>query len=429
VPLTRRDLVARAGLAAGGLALAGSGSARSDPRSEATLDPRSWASVRQQFALRAGVTNLSAFVLAAHPAPVRRAIERHRKGLDADPYGYLHRNQATLENSARAAAAAHLGADASELALTDSTTMGLGLLYGGIPLGPGDEVLTTEHDFYSTHEALWLSARRTGATVRRTPLYRNLATVSTDELVDTLVRALRPSTRVVALTWVHSSTGLKLPIRAIAEALRGRALLVVDAVHALGVESADVRSLGCDFLVAGCHKWLGGPRGTGIVWGRSDRWADVRPTIPSFDDGGPYASWLDGSPPSTPTRAATMTPGGYHSFEHRWALREAFAFHRAIGKTRVETRIHTLATKLKTELERIRGVRVVTPASPQLSAGIVCVEVDGQAPQRVVERLLSDHRVVASVTPYATPYVRFGPGLYSSEADVRRAAKALAAIA
>src|SRR5690606_41594887 len=71
----------------------------------------------------------------------------------------------------RQAAAEYLGARPEEVALTDSTTMGLGLLYGGIRLRPGQEVLTTEHDFYSTHQALALRERRDGVAVRRVRLY------------------------------------------------------------------------------------------------------------------------------------------------------------------------------------------------------------------------------------------------------------------
>ena len=273
--LTRSQLVIRSAVAAGALAAGLPGAEVSEAAAEARFDPRSWESVRRQYALRRNLSHFAAFVLAAHPAPVRAAIAAHRRGLDADPFGYLHRRQNDLENGVRAAAARHVGGVAEEIALTDSTTMGLGLLYGGLPLREGDEILTTAHDFYATHESLRLAALRSGATVRRIPLYRSLAAVSEDEIVDTLVRALTARTRVVAVTWVHSSTGLKLPIARIADALAGRALLCVDAVHALGVEAVDVGTLGCDFLAAGCHKWLGGPRGTGIVWGRRDRWADT----------------------------------------------------------------------------------------------------------------------------------------------------------
>jgi selenocysteine lyase/cysteine desulfurase len=409
VPFTRAELLARAGLAAGAPALAGLQDEA--PRSAGEpFDPRDWRSVRAQFAIAPGLHHLAGFVLAPHPRPVREAIERHRRGLDADPFGYLHEHQAELEAAVRTEAARYLGARADELALTDSTTMGLGLLYSGLRLPAGAEIVTTEHDFYATHEALRLRAARDGGRVRRVRLYRSAAHASVDEIVSSVTRALTRRTRLVAVTWVHSGTGVKLPIRAIAEALRGRALLAVDGVHGLGVEAAGVRELGCDFLVAGTHKWLAGPRGTGLIWARDG--SAARATIPSFDGGAGFAS--------------RMTPGGYHSFEHRWALREAFAFQRTIGKVRVTGRIHGLARRLKDALVTLPGVAVVTPRDAQLSAGIVCVDVRGRSADEVVERLFSERRVVASVTPYATRYVRLGPGLYSSEADVDAAAAALA---
>jgi selenocysteine lyase/cysteine desulfurase len=420
--LTRKAFVARGGLALAGAALADAG-----PAAAAELDPADWRSVRAQFALDPKLHHFAGFVLAPHPRPVRAAIEAHRRALDRNPSGYLHARQAALDAAVRDAAARYLGAGADEIALTDSTTMGLGLLYGGLRLRPGQEVLTTEHDFYATHEALRLRARRTGARVRRIALYRRLDRVSIDEIVSSLRRALTRRTRVVAVTWVHSSTGLKLPIGAIADALPERVLLCVDAVHGFGVENETVRGLGCHFLVSGCHKWLHGPRGTGVVWGRAGSWAQTTATIPSFDDGGSYAAWLQGREPGA-TSALTMTPGGYHSFEHRWALSKAFAFHGAIGKAHVEARVRALAQRLKDGLTEMRHVALHTPRGAQLSAGIVCFEVKDMRPAETVARLARSG-VLATVTPYATPYVRLGPGLYTSDEDVDAALAAVRALA
>jgi selenocysteine lyase/cysteine desulfurase len=396
------------------------------PASAAELDPADWRSVRAQFALDPNLHHFAGFVLAPHPQPVRAAIDAHRRGLDRDPSGYLHARQGPLESAVRQAAARYLRARPEEVALTDSTTMGLGLLYGGLRLRPGQEVLTTEHDFYATHEALRLRARRTGARVRRIRLYQRLERVSVDEIVSSITRGLSPRTRVVALTWVHSSTGLKLPIRAIADSLPDRVLLCVDGVHGFGVEDATAASLGCDFLVSGCHKWLHGPRGTGLVWARSSAWDETTATIPSFDDGASYAGWLEGRSPGA-TSALTMTPGGFHSFEHRWALTQAFDFHRRIGKGRIEGRVHSLARRLKDGLADMKHVTLRTPRSERLSAGIVCFEVEGSSASEVVDRLAA-RRVVASVTPYATRYVRLGPGLYTVEADVDAALAAVRAL-
>jgi selenocysteine lyase/cysteine desulfurase len=418
VALTRAELLARAGLAAGALALG-----EVEDVAAAPADLRDWRDVRAQFALAAGLVQLTSFLLAPHPRPVRAAIERHRRGLDANPVDYLHGNEARLDGAVRTAGGAYLGVDGGSLALTDSTTMGLGLLYRGLRLRSDDVILTTEHDFYSTHEAL----RLRGGRVTRARLHDDPARASVDEIVSRLRRAVGPRTRVVALTWVHSSTGLKLPLREIREALPERVLLCVDGVHALGVEDASPAALGLDALAAGCHKWLYGPRGTGILW-TSPRLREVlRPAIPSFEDGESYGAWLRGGAPLGPPTGARLTPGGFHSFEHRWALADAFRFQRTIGRARVAARVHALASRLKAGLAEVRGVRLLTPRSPALSAGLVCFDVGALDPQEVVARLAA-RRIVASVTPYARRAVRIGPGIVNTPDEVDRAVREIAAL-
>jgi isopenicillin-N epimerase len=420
--LDRKDFLARSGAALAAAALLGPEALAEDAEAEAHA-PLGWQAVRSQFRLRRDRVHLGAFLLASHPAPVRRAIERHRRGLDADPVGYLHGRSAALEAAVLRAAAGYTGARAADIALTDSTTMGLALLYNGIHVRAGQELLTSTHDFFVTHDALRLKAERAGAMVRRVPLYEESAAASADEIVQRIVASVTPRTRVVALTWVHSSTGVKLPIQRIARALapinRGRAegariLLCVDGVHGFGIENVRLPALGCDFFAAGCHKWLFGPRGTGIVWGRASAWRHVTHTIPSFTESG--------------TPGAAMTPGGFHSFEHRWALAEAFRFHRRIGKDRVAARTHALNARFKSGLARMRHVKLHTPRSGSLSAGLVCFEVAGFSPEEVVDRLLA-RGIVATVTPYAQSYARVAPSILNTPAEIDRSLFALRALA
>lgn len=405
----RRDLVAgglTALAAAGALSACGRREARPfTPGELAGAD--GWERVRRLFALSPGVVHMSAMLIASHPAPVREAIERYRRAIDADPAIFLEARNNRLTAGARAAAARYFGVDASQVALTDSTTMGLGLVYNGLRLRPGQELLSTDQDYFATHESLRLAAERSGARLRLVRLYDDLATVSAAGLVDRLRRAVRPGTRVLALTWVHSSTGLKTPVRAVADMVaevnagRGeddRLLLCVDGVHGVGVEDAGFDDLGCDFLIAGCHKWLFGPRGTGVVIGRPAAWEACRPVIPTFIDDGVLGAWISGRVPGGETTAARMTPGGFKAFEHLWALPEAFALHAAVGRQRVRDRTRELASRLKAGLARLDGVTLRTPMPPDLSAGIVAFDVAGRGAWPTV-RALRDRGVIASVAP------------------------------
>jgi selenocysteine lyase/cysteine desulfurase len=246
-------------------------------------------------------------------------------------------------------------------------------------------------------------------------------------MVTRLRRGISNRTRVVALTWVHSSTGVKIPIRAIADALPEDVLVCVDGVHGFGCEAASVRDLRCDAFVSGCHKWLYGPRGTGVFWANRRARELLRPAIPSFDDGASYGAWLSGTTPSGSPDGARLTPGGFHSFEHRWALPEAFRFHESIGRNRIAARVRSLASRLQAGLSEIKGVRLRTPSSGTVSAGLVCFEVAGHDPAAVVQRLAT-RRIVASVTPYAQRYVRLGPGIVNTPAEVDAAVRAIASL-
>lgn len=422
----RRDFLVRTGQAIGAVALASAlRRAEALTGKQSTPDTPGWEEVRGNFNLAPDLIHMAGFFLASHPKPVRDAIEAYRSAFDSNPIEYWFANAMTAEANVAAAAARYLGVDPADIALTDSTTMGLGLLYGGLKLRPDQEVVTTTHDHYSTETSLRLRAERTRASVRRISLYRDSAAKSVDEIVNNAVKTLTPQTRVLAVTWVHSCTGVKLPIRAIADALKpinagrdvqDRVLLCVDGVHGLGVDGTELPDLGCDFFVAGCHKWMFGPRGTGLVWGTPTAWSAATATIPTFDDAN-YEMWMEIRPKAPVPIGSVMSPGGFHSFEHRWALDRAFQFHQTIGKPRVAERIHTLNRQLKEGLAKMPHVKLYTPLEDELSAGIVCFDVQGMQAQAVVDRLRKKN-IVSSVTPYKTLYARLSPGLLNSPPEV-----------
>jgi len=438
--MSRRDFLARSGRAAGAgavLGLAPTPFRRRLPPAAAAGPLFGWAEVRAQFDLDPTYLHFSTFRFASHPRPVRDAIERHRRGLDRNTQLYLEDREGPLNHAVLAGAAAYLGATSVDIALTDSTTMGLGILYGGIGVRSDQEIVATEHDFYPTHEAIRERSQRTGIPWRKILLYDDIFTVTAAEIVQAVGDGVASNTRVLAVTWVHSSTGLKIPIRQIADAVAeinvGRdpadqILLCVDGVHGVAADASNVGDLRCDFLAFGSHKWVFGPRGTGVLWGNPNRWPAALPTIPTFD-GRSLSDWIQGRDPTDVPPAAMMTPGGFHSFEHRWALADAFDFQMRIGRQRVADRVTELATRLKQGLATIPSVTLYTPMDAGLSAGIVCFDVAGYTAAEVVDALLNDYRIIASTTPYAASYARLGPSIVNSPDEVDQAIAAVGALA
>lgn len=432
MPTSRRAFL---GAAAAAAVSASALRARPAASAQAPPDESGWASLRAEFDLAPDWLHFSAFFLVSHPRAVRDEIDRIRRAIDRNPFELVEHGLFDRPAAVREAAAGYLGGRADDVALTRSTTEGLALVWSALPLSEGDEILTTTHDHYSQHEAIRLAARRTGADVRKVALYDEPRHATAVDMTERLRAAIRPATRAVGVTWVHSSTGVKTPVRAIADAVQqanrhraedDRIVLVVDGVHGFGVEDDDAASLGCDFFCAGTHKWMLGPRGTGVVWAREAAWRRLRPNVPSFELG-PFAAWAEGRD-AGPVRGAWMSPGGFQAYEHLWALPAAFALHARVGRARIAERLRALNTRLKAGLAAVRGVTVHTPHDPGVSAAIVCFEVDGRRPEDVVKRL-HDRRVVASAAPYAVSYARLAASLVNTPAEVEAAIEAVAAIA
>ena len=398
-------------------------------------DLSSWERVRAQFALDPGLAHFASFFISSHPAPVRDAIETWRRAMDRDPFHVIETGMFTdaeknVPMQVQAAAATYLGGRGEDVALTRSTTEGLALIHLGLPLRAGDEVLATTHDHYSHHESIRYATERAGATMRKVQLYDDPATATVDSLVGNLLKGVGPKTRVVGLTWVHSSTGMRLPIRDMAKALKAKhpdILLVLDGVHGFGAVDETLATIGADYISAGTHKWLFAPRGTGIAWSTAEGWARLRPLVPNFTDLESYLAWGEERPPKGPTTAARMMPGGFHAFEHQWAMTAAFAMHERMGRTRVAGRIRELNDRLKAQLVHPK-LRVHTPRAPELSAGLVAFEIEGMKPEVVVQRLAAQ-KIVASTSPYAVSYARLAPSLVNTPEEVDRAARAVLALA
>ena len=414
----RRTFLKQAGILAAGLPL----TAGLDNVANATpvLSPPGdkWAQLRQLFDQDPDYLHFSNFLITSHPKPVREAIEMHRAALDKNPGLAMDWDLGVIEQreeEVRVWAGRYLQANARQIALTGSTTEGLAMIYGGVHVRPDQEILTTAHEHYATHTILDLRTQRDGTRVRKIRLFKDPQTVSKAEILASIEQNIKPETRVLGMTWVHSGSGVKLPIADIGalvdkhnrnRADQDRIIYLVDGVHGFGVEDLSFPAMNCDFFIAGTHKWMFGPRGTGIVCSRSEEVKYVTPIIPTFSEATAFST--------------TMTPGGYHSFEHRWALNEAFKLHLQWGKADVQARIHALNSHMKKRLQAHPQIKLVTPVSPELSSGFSFFRVKGKSSDKIAAWLMQNRVIADAVERDVGPVIRTAPGLLNTEAEVDR---------
>jgi isopenicillin-N epimerase len=382
-----------------------------------------WDLVRDSFELDPAVTHFAAMSLASHPVALKWQIDNHRNALDRRPLAHVFTQFHLAEQSAFEAVAAYFGADASAIALTGSTTMGLAQVLGGVAVAARQEILTSTAEHFTTLDTLELRKQRDGTAYRTFRLYQRASTATAAEIIKNVQAAIQPETRVLSLAWVYSSDGLKIPVRDIAEVVketnarrhnpRERLLFSVDGVHGFGVEDSTFDALGCDLFIAGCHKWVFGPRGTAIVCGKPEAWEEVVPIVATFSA-------------ETKGPGRLHTPGGVHAYEHTLSLATSFHFLSALGKSSVYERVRELVERLRAGLTE-RGMLIETPAAVQLSSGIVCFRHPGEEPAVTVRRLMRSNILItqSSKDPSGASHARVSVAIFNNEADIDRLVAAL----
>jgi isopenicillin-N epimerase len=204
------------------------------------------------------------------------AQARLRDELEANPVAFLDRELEVRLDAARARLAAFVGAAADDLAFVPNATHGIAAVLRSVRFAPGDEVLVTDHEYNAALNTVRAAAARGGArvVVARIPLPAS----SSDEVVERVLAAAGPRTRLALVSHVTSPTALVLPVGPIVAALEGRGIpVLVDGAHGPGMVPLALDALGASWYAGNLHKWVCAPKGAAFLHVRRDRQGLTRP--------------------------------------------------------------------------------------------------------------------------------------------------------
>lgn len=214
----------------------------------------------------------------ACPIAVLQAQQELRAQLEREPVQFLARELEGRLDAARGVLGEFLGADPDDLAFVPNATTGIGTVLRSLRLTPGDEIVTTNHVYNACRNAAATVAAQTGAHVIVARIPFPLA--GPGEVVESVLAAVTPRTRLVLVEHVTSPTGLIFPVAGLVTALADRGVRVlIDGAHAPGMLPVDLEALGADYYTANCHKWICAPKGAAFLHVRRDRQEEVHPLV------------------------------------------------------------------------------------------------------------------------------------------------------
>jgi selenocysteine lyase/cysteine desulfurase len=209
-----------------------------------------WNDLRQELPVLGELAYLNAGTDGPLPAKAIQAgaVELEREAREGRSKAHFER-RAELNGQLRAAYASVLGCEAREVALTTCTSEGMAQVIGGLDLGPGDEIITSDEEHPGLLGALGAARQLRDVTVRVVPLAD-------------VAQAVGPKTRLVACSHVGWMSGSFAP----AELTDLDVPVLLDGAQGVGAVPVDVKALRCDAYAGAGQKWLCGPDGTGMLY-------------------------------------------------------------------------------------------------------------------------------------------------------------------
>lgn len=398
--LTRRQTLMALGTAAWGCSLHAS-------RVVAADSDQDWPTIAENFLLDRNLTYLNTGSLGSTPKPVLESCRLVEQKLEANPveegFGPVLREAELVTGKL----AELIGCTPAEVTVTRNTTEGMNFVAEGLELKPGDRVLTSNNEHGGG-----LGAWRFLKKYRRIEI--DVAEISSppdnaDRIVENFRTALRPETRVLMCSHVTFSNGVLMPISRLSElAHQHGCAMVVDGAQSTGGIPVNVQQLGCDAFVSSGHKFLLGPKGTGLLYIRQQSRDRIRPM--QLDDGGGYYTAIRGT----------------NNMIGAIGLGAAIDWLKGLGHDAVFSRLMTLRNSLYEVLKQNHHVRICCPPpkSP-LASHLVCFRVPDRGLYAKLKQRFAVDRVIVKDVGINDIDFRLSTHLYNTEADIEQFARSL----
>lgn len=377
-----------------------------------------WDALREQFLLEPGVAFLNHGSFGACPRTVLAEYQRWQMELERQPVEFLGRRFTGLMEAARARLAAYVGAGRDDLVYVPNATTGMNIVARSLRLGPGDEVLTTDHEYGAINRTWTFLCEKRSAAYR--PALQPLPHAGPGEFVERLWAEVTPRTRVISFSHVTAPTALVRPVAEICRRAREVGILtVVDGAHAVGQVPLDLEALGADFYTSNCHKWLCAPKGSAFLYARPERQPLVEPLAVSW-------GWRSETP--GPSRfvdeqewIGTRDPAAY------LATPAAIDFLAENHWDSVQAACHALGVEARRRLNDLTGQAPICEEDD--FAQMFSVRLPPCDTQALKRRLYDEYRVeVPLILWQGQPLMRVSIQGYNTPHDVDRLLEALAAL-
>jgi isopenicillin-N epimerase len=371
--------------------------------------------LRDLFLLRPGVVFFNHGSFGACPRPVFEKYQYWQRELESQPVEFIQRRLKALMHESRGVLGEFVGADGEDLVYVTNASTAINIVARSMQLEPGDEVLTTDHEYGSMNRVWELVCEDSGAKY----VYQTvtLPATSHDDVVEQIWSGVTPRTKILFFSHITAPSALIFPVAQLVKRARDAGIIViVDGAHAPGQVALNLEELGADFYAGNCHKWMMAPKGSGFLYARREMQHLLEPLI-----GGRAGKKATGS--------RFVTEHQYHGTRDAsafLAVPEAIRFMREHDWPAVSRSCHDLACLARERTSELTGLAPTTPNDPSWFSQLAALRIPAEGAKDLKQRLLDQYNIEVPITGWnGQPYVRLSVQGYNTREDIEALMKAL----
>jgi len=284
-----------------------------------------FSNMKPLFFLEQNIIFLNHGSFGATPRSVMEAYQNWQNKLERQPVQFITREMLPALKQARQILGDYLNANADDLVYIPNVTFGVNIIARSLQLEPGDEILTTDHE-YGACENVWkFVGQKNGTTLVKQPIPLPLA--SPAEIAAHFWQGVTPKTRVIFISHITSPTAVRMPVEIICQKARSAGIwTVIDGAHAPGQIPLDLKAMEPDFYLGNCHKWMQSSKGAGFLYTRRALQTLLEPLVvswgwgenASFTSGSKYLDYFEWSGTNDPSAYLSVPAAIQFQEEHNW---------------------------------------------------------------------------------------------------------------
>jgi selenocysteine lyase/cysteine desulfurase len=371
---------------------------------ELASDEEFWASIREGYRLKPDYINLENGYYCFLPEQVLEKFIGHVREVNYQGSYYMRTAKDKNKKAMAAKLAAAAGCSPDELIITRNTTESMDMIIGGLDWKPGDEAVMAEQDYGAMLNMFRQVSKRYGVVNKMVSVPNHPE--SDEEIIDLYASALTDKTRLLMVCHMINITGQILPVRKICDMAHEKGVeVMVDGAHAFGHFTFFIPDLHCDYYGSSLHKWLSVPLGSGLLYVKKDKIANVWPLIASHIE--------------EPDNISRLNHTGTHPDHTDLTISDALEFQNILGPERKEARLRYLQRYWTSKVRDLPHIILNTPADPARSCAIANVGIRGLEPSQLADILFDRYKIYTVAIHGAGVYgCRITPNVYTTTGEL-----------